>query len=43
MGHEGDNSVSLKYDLETGQVVRTADDPAPADSQQAAGGEAKPD
>jgi acyl dehydratase len=24
MGHEGDNSVSLKYDLETGQVVRTA-------------------
>jgi acyl dehydratase len=35
MGHEGDNSISLKYDLETGQVVRTADaseasDPAPA-------------
>ena len=24
MGHEGDNSVSLKYDLESGQVVRTA-------------------
>ncbi|OBK70943.1 (3R)-hydroxyacyl-ACP dehydratase subunit HadC [Mycobacterium sp. 1274761.0] len=35
MGHEGDNSISLKYDRETGQVVRTAppvqpdtDDPA---------------
>jgi acyl dehydratase len=25
MGHEGDNSISLKYDTETGQVVRTAD------------------
>jgi N-terminal half of MaoC dehydratase len=25
MGHEGDNSISLKYDLESGQVVRTAD------------------
>ena len=25
MGHEGDDSVSLKYDLESGQVVRTAD------------------
>jgi hypothetical protein len=35
MGHEGDNSVSLKYDLETGQVVRTADDPAQADPEQA--------
>jgi len=23
MGHEGDNSISLKYDLETGQVMRT--------------------
>jgi hypothetical protein len=43
MGHEGDNSVSLKYDLETGQVVRTADDPATADPEQGAGGEAKPD
>ena len=24
MGHEGDNSISLKWDKETGQVVRTA-------------------
>jgi acyl-CoA thioesterase FadM len=24
MGHEGDNSVSMKWDSETGQVVRTA-------------------
>jgi acyl dehydratase len=24
MGHEGDNSVNLKWDMETGQVVRTA-------------------
>jgi meromycolic acid (3R)-3-hydroxyacyl-[acyl-carrier protein] dehydratase HadC len=24
MGHEGDDSISLKYDLETGQVMRTA-------------------
>jgi len=24
MGHEGDNSISLKWDTETGQVVRTA-------------------
>ncbi len=23
MGHEGDNSISLKYDTETGQVMRT--------------------
>ena len=31
MGHEGDNSISLKYDVETGQVVRTADPkPEPA-------------
>lgn len=33
MGHEGDNSVSLKYDLETGQVVRTAAKPSPAASE----------
>lgn len=25
MGHEGDNSISVKWDPETGQVVRTAD------------------
>ena len=25
MGHEGDDSISLKYDLESGQIVRTAD------------------
>ena len=31
MGHEGDNSISLKWDTETGQVVRTADPkPEPA-------------
>ena len=24
MGHEGDNSIQLKWDTETGQVVRTA-------------------
>jgi meromycolic acid (3R)-3-hydroxyacyl-[acyl-carrier protein] dehydratase HadC len=24
MGHEGDNSVNLKWDMESGQVVRTA-------------------
>jgi hypothetical protein len=24
MGHEGDNSVNLKWDKESGQVVRTA-------------------
>src|SRR6478735_6185161 len=33
MGHEGDNSVSLKYDLETGQVVRTAAKSSPAASE----------
>ena len=27
MGHEGDNSISLKYDTETGQVVRTPNNP----------------
>ena len=24
MGHEGDNSISVKWDPETGQVMRTA-------------------
>ncbi len=24
MGHEGDHSISVKWDPETGQVVRTA-------------------
>ena len=24
MGHEGDNSINLKWDKETGQIVRTA-------------------
>jgi hypothetical protein len=24
MGHEGDNSISAKWDPETGQVIRTA-------------------
>ena len=36
MGHEGDNSISLKYDTETGQVVRTADPkPEPAAEENA--------
>ncbi len=35
MGHEGDNSISLKWDPETGQVVRTADAPAKADPEPA--------
>jgi len=43
MGHEGDNSISLKYDLETGQVVRTAAKKPTSDGQPAADGEAKPD
>ena len=28
MGHEGDNSISVKYDTETGQVVRTPHKPS---------------
>ena len=28
MGHEGDNSISVKWDPETGQVVRTPTKPA---------------
>ncbi|RDH76984.1 (3R)-hydroxyacyl-ACP dehydratase subunit HadC [Mycolicibacterium moriokaense] len=43
MGHEGDNSVSLKYDLETGQVVRTAAKVDPVDPVSAGDAEAKPD
>ena len=43
MGHEGDNSISLKYDLETGQVVRTAAKKPTSDGEPAADGEAKPD
>ena len=39
MGHEGDNSVSLRYDLETGQVVRTAAKPSPPTSEVAADAE----
>jgi hypothetical protein len=35
--------VSLKYDLESGQVVRTADEPAKAYPEPADDGEAKPD
>jgi acyl dehydratase len=31
MGHEGDNSISVKWDPETGQVVRTADTAPAAD------------
>jgi len=43
MGHEGDNSISLKYDLETGQVVRTAPDAEAADPAPAAEGEVEAD
>ena len=43
MGHEGDDSVSLKYDTETGQVVRTAPNAAPAEPEPASEGEAQPD
>lgn len=48
MGHEGDNSVSLKYDLESGQVIRTAAKPSPPASEVAAdaetaAGEAEPE
>jgi acyl dehydratase len=43
MGHEGDDSVSLKYDLESGQVVRTAPNAVAADPQSAAEDEAKAD
>lgn len=39
MGHEGDNSVSLKYDLDSGQVVRTAVKPSPSTSEVAADAE----
>ena len=24
MGHEGDDSINLKWDMESGQIVRTA-------------------
>jgi acyl dehydratase len=43
MGHEGDNSISLKYDLETGQVVRTAAEPETPDPTPAADGESTAD
>jgi hypothetical protein len=43
MGHEGDNSISLKYDLETGQVVRTAPEPETPDPTPAADGESTAD
>jgi hypothetical protein len=43
MGHEGDKSISLKYDLETGQVIRTAAKKPTSDEVPAADGEAKAD
>jgi acyl dehydratase len=43
MGHEGDDSVSLKYDLESGQVVRTVPTAEKAAPAPAAEGEAKAD
>jgi hypothetical protein len=33
MGHEGDDSISLKYDVETGQVTRTAANTPKPDTQ----------
>jgi hypothetical protein len=43
MGHEGDDSISLKYDEETGQVTRTpASKPAPSETP-GGDGEAKTD
>jgi hypothetical protein len=42
MGHEGDNSISAKYDPATGQFTRTPNNPQ-ADDEAPAGGEAKPD
>lgn len=43
MGHEGDDSVSLKYDLESGQVVRTVPTAEKAAPAPAAEGEAEAD
>jgi acyl dehydratase len=43
MGHEGDNSVNLRYDLESGQVVRTVADPGADDVKPGTDGEAKAD
>jgi hypothetical protein len=43
MGHEGDNSITLKYDLESGQVVRTAAKKPTSDEEPGADGEAKAD
>jgi acyl dehydratase len=34
MGHEGDNSISLKYDPETGQVTRTPANTSPPDESE---------
>ena len=43
MGHEGDDSISLKYDLESGQIVRTADSAEKTAPAPAAEGEAEAD
>ena len=50
MGHEGDDSISVKYDPETGQVMRTpvkavgpTSEPEADGSEPEAGGEATPD
>jgi acyl dehydratase len=43
MGHEGDDSISLKYDLESGQIVRTADNDENAAPAPPADDEAKAD
>lgn len=44
MGHEGDDSISLKYDPETGQVTRTPANESAAEGEAPLGeGEATPD
>ena len=43
MGHEGDTSISLKYDLETGQVVRTVAERDEAELEPTADAGATPD
>jgi acyl dehydratase len=43
MGHEGDASISIKYDTETGQVMRTPHKAPEPGAEPETNGEAKPD
>jgi meromycolic acid (3R)-3-hydroxyacyl-[acyl-carrier protein] dehydratase HadC len=43
MGHEGDDSISIKYDPETGQVTRTPGNTNEPAAEPETNGEAKPD